>query len=101
MVQSEEIGLVDLLQNIDQSGHTPAIKKACSGALWTIREELKSSTNEKYKELGKYFYHGGGLVVRASALWAGGHGFDLRPRQTKVFKTGSSGFSPWSSGFWE
>ena len=25
----------------------------------------------------------------------GGRGFDPRPRQTKVFKTGSNGFPPW------
>ena len=35
-----------------------------------------------------------GVVVRASALWAGGGGFDGRPRQTKVCKTGSGGFPP-------
>ena len=33
-----------------------------------------------------------GLVVRPSASIVGGHGFDLRPRQTKVFRTGSSSF---------
>ena len=31
----------------------------------------------------------GGLVVKA-----GGRGFDPRPRQTKVFKTGNGGFPP-------
>ena len=56
MVEREEIGLVQLLLNLDHSNHTPAIKKACRGALWTIREELKSSTNEKYRQLGEYFY---------------------------------------------
>ena len=40
----------------------------------------------------------GGLVVRASASWVGGCEFDPRPRQTNVFKTGSSGFPPWRSG---
>ena len=43
----------------------------------------------------------GSLVVRASASWAGGQDFDPRPRQTKVFKTGSGGFPPWRSGLWE
>ena len=38
--------------------------------------------------------HRGGLLVRASASWAGGRGFDPRPRQTKVFKTDSGGFPP-------
>ena len=38
-----------------------------------------------------------GLVVRASASWVGGREFDPRPRQTKVFKTGSSGFPAWRS----
>ena len=42
-----------------------------------------------------------GLVVRASASLAGGRGFNPRPRQTKVFKTGSSGSPPWRSGLWE
>ena len=37
----------------------------------------------------------GGLAVRVSASCAGGRGFDPRPRQTKGFKTGSSGFPPW------
>ena len=27
-----------------------------------------------------------GLVVKAPILWAGGRAFDLRPRQTKIFK---------------
>ena len=36
----------------------------------------------------------GGLVVRASASWAGDRGFDPRPRKTKVVKAGSSGFPP-------
>ena len=54
MVGSEEIGLVDLLLKVYQSNHKPAIKKACSGALWTVREELTSSPNEKYRQLGKY-----------------------------------------------
>ena len=36
----------------------------------------------------------GGLVVRASASWAGCRGLDPRSRQTKVLKTGSSGFLP-------
>ena len=35
-----------------------------------------------------------GLVVRVSASSAAGHGFDPRLQQTKVFKTGSSGFPP-------
>ena len=39
-------------------------------------------------------------VVRASS-WAGGRGFDPRPRQIKFFKTGSSGFPRWRSGLWE
>ena len=43
----------------------------------------------------------GSLVVRASASWTGGRDFDPRPRQTKVYKTGSSGFPPWRSGLWE
>ena len=43
----------------------------------------------------------GGLVVRASASRAGGRGFDSWLRQTKVFKTGGSGFPPWRSGLWE
>ena len=30
-----------------------------------------------------------------------GRGFDSRPRQTKGFKTGSSGFPPWRSGLWK
>ena len=33
-------------------------------------------------------------VVRASARWAEGPGFDPRPQKTKVFKTGGSGFPP-------
>ena len=41
------------------------------------------------------------LVARVSVLWAGGRGFDPRPWQTKVFKTGSSGFPPWRLGLWE
>ena len=40
----------------------------------------------------------GGLVVRASVSGARGCGFDPRPRQTKVFETGSSVFPPWRSG---
>ena len=47
------------------------------------------------------FHSHGGLVVRASALWAGDHVFDPRLRQTKVFKTGISGFPPRLSGLWE
>ena len=43
----------------------------------------------------------GGLVVRVSASRAEGRGFDLRLRQTNVFKTDSSGFPPWRSGLWE
>ena len=43
----------------------------------------------------------GGLAVRASTLCAGGRGFDPQLQQTKVFKTGSSGFPPWRSGMWE
>ena len=35
---------------------------------------------------------GGDLEVRESASLEGGHGFDFWPRQTIVFKTGSSGF---------
>ena len=42
----------------------------------------------------------GDLVVRASASRAEGRGFDPWPRQTKVFKTGSSGLPPWRSGLW-
>ena len=37
-------------------------------------------------------YHRGGLVVRAVALLVGDRGFDPWPRQTKIFKTGRSGF---------
>ena len=33
-----------------------------------------------------------GLLVTASASWLVDRGFDPQPRQTKVFKTGSSGF---------
>ena len=36
----------------------------------------------------------GGLVVRAPSSWVGIRGSDPRPRQTKVFQTGSSGFTP-------
>ena len=39
-----------------------------------------------------YVYRRGGLVVKASALWAGGRGFDPRLQQTVVFETGSTGF---------
>ena len=44
---------------------------------------------------------GSGPVVRVSTLCVGGREFDPWLRQTKVFKTGSSGFSPWHSGLWE
>ena len=43
----------------------------------------------------------GGLLVRASASWGGGRGFDPRWRQPKVLKAVRSGFSPWHSGLWE
>ena len=50
----------------------------------------------------RYIYDScGGQVVRASALWAGVCVFNLQPRQTKVFKTGGSGFPPWCSGLWQ
>ena len=38
---------------------------------------------------------------RVLPLWAGGCGFDPWLQQTKVYKTGSSGFAPWRSGLWE
>ena len=41
------------------------------------------------------FNRHGGLVVRVSAWWGGGCGFDPRPQQIEVFKTGSSGFLHW------
>ena len=41
-----------------------------------------------------------GVMVRVSASWTRGRGFDPRLRQTKVFKTGSSDFLPWRSGLW-
>ena len=40
------------------------------------------------------FHRHSRLVVRVSASGAVGHGFDPWPRLTKVFKAGSSGFSP-------
>ena len=44
-------------------------------------------------------------IVRAVSFRAEGYGFDPRLRQTKVFKTGSSGFPPppthWPSRLWE
>ena len=42
----------------------------------------------------------GDLVVRASALLAGGHGFKPHPRQTSL-KSASSDFPPWHSGLRE
>ena len=53
---------------------------------------------------GSLTFHGDrcdSLLVRVSASSAGDRGFDVQLLQTKVFKTGSSGFPPWRSGLWE
>ena len=51
--------------------------------------------------LNEKLNHRGGLGVTASASWVGGHLFNPWPRQTKVLKTGSSGFAPSRSGLLE
>ena len=56
-----------------------------------MHEEMVSGNNISKDRLGS-------LMVRASASGAGGRGFDPQPRQTKVFKTGSSGFPSWIMG---
>ena len=73
-------------------------------AFKTLWEKKKSIYGGKVKEtfdieLHIFYRHEldrrSGLVVRASPSRVGGRGFDPWLQQTKVFKTGSGGFSPW------
>ena len=48
----EQLGVVDLFVHLKNS-EDERIRKVCKRALWTIRDELKSSRVDKYKKLGK------------------------------------------------
>ena len=48
-----ELDVVDLLVDL-KSSENEKIKKACNGALWTLRDALKKTVVEKYKKIGKF-----------------------------------------------
>ena len=66
--------------------------------IWTMYTTMYRSSSDSQKPP----QWTSGLSVRlvSGRSWAGGRWFDPRQRQTKVFKTGSSGFPPWRSELW-
>ena len=51
ITREQELGVVDLLVDLKCS-ENEKIKKACNGALWTLRNALKKSNLTKYKKIG-------------------------------------------------
>jgi hypothetical protein len=39
-----------------KSSENEKIKKACNGALWTLRDALKKTVVEKYKKIGIFMF---------------------------------------------
>ena len=103
--QSAQSAQADMCRNFSPSLNCCVFQRSymhhdwlCSAAKWIFMDPY---LKDPFFTIIIMMHRGGGPVVRASASLAGGRGFDTRPRQTKVFKTGSSGSLSWCSGLWE
>lgn len=56
MLENEDLGIVAMLSSL-RDNHCDKIKTAANGALWNLREDLRSSTNESYKTIGNYLLY--------------------------------------------
>ena len=54
MVNTDDLEIVETASNLTQSPNEN-IRKASSGTLWNLRDELRTSENQKYQEIGMQF----------------------------------------------
>ena len=54
MVNTDDLEIVENISNLTQSANDN-IRKASNGTLWNLRDELRTSENQKYREIGMPF----------------------------------------------
>lgn len=50
-----DLGVIELLMDLKKTDDIQ-IKRACNGALWTLKDALKKTVVERYKQIGNYLY---------------------------------------------
>ena len=53
MIEDERSHVIETLADLKKSD-TEKIRKAASGALWNLRDELRNSTDKTHQEIGMY-----------------------------------------------
>ena len=52
VAEDTKLGVVDFLDDTRHSENA-RVKASCNGALWTLKDALKTSSHKKYKEIGE------------------------------------------------